>query len=248
MATRTITATANTTTTEHGNGEESPHPLTLSRRIVLIALGLLPAVALVWGALPHFLDGLAKDAAIPVPVYMIAERPMPKIAYKDAVDALAHADRRDGDARIVRGEAAMYGGEPLSFAVSELSAGVAASPASARGWTLLSEAWREQKHMKKAGRALAMAFVLSANDYWLIGRRVQDASLLWPYLDSDTQQQALTDARRLWEEDLLRNQLRALLNSPPGLALATKAFATMPDETREMNRWLAERRRASVER
>ena len=209
-------------------------------------LWLVPTVVLVLAAVPHFLDGLAVDAAIPVPVYMIAQVPMPKSAYEDAVVALGRADPRDGNAAIARGEAALRSGaRPLSQ-VPMLSEGLMEEPASARGWTLLSEAWMPTDK-KKAARALAQALLLAPNEYWLAEARLQDAALLWPYLDADARLEALEQTRMLWEEPLLRNQIRPLLFSKEGVALVAHAFANHQNELRDMNRWLMlERQRPTL--
>ncbi len=205
-------------------------------------LWLVPAVVLAFAAVPHFLDGLAVDAAIPAPVYMIAPGPMPKSAYEAAVTPLGRADPRDGDAAIARGEAALRSGaRPLSQ-VPALSEGLTQEPASARGWTLLSEAWMPTDK-RKAARALAQALLLAPNEYWLAGARVQDAALLWPYLDGDTRAQALDQTRALWEEPLLRSQIRPLLISPDGKHLLERAFPNQKNKIGDIHWWLSRERR-----
>ena len=67
--------------------------------------------------------------------------------------------------------------------------------------------------------------------------------MLWPYLDADAQAQALEQTRMLWEEPLLRGQIRPLLFSSEGVSLVTRAFASQQDELRDMNRWLSLQRR-----
>ncbi len=115
-----------------------------SRRIAW----LLPALALAAFAYFDFCDGLARDAAIPVPTYMIAQVAMPRAAYQDAVAALASADPHDGDATIARGEASLRSGmRPLDVA-PVLIDGLEHAPASSRGWLLLSEVWRMHDRRK----------------------------------------------------------------------------------------------------
>lgn len=199
---------------------------------------LLPALALGTLARAHFSDGVAVDAAIPVPVFMIQEIAMPKVAYEDAAIALERADPRDGEAALERAEAALHGGAAPANEVPLLVHGLMQEPAGARGWTLLAEA-EESQDKKSAARALSQALVLGPRDYWLIGARAQDAARLWPQLDRDAQGLALEQTRMLWEEPDLRDQLRRLLSTPKGVALVAKAFAGRPDDLRTMNRWLA---------
>jgi hypothetical protein len=208
------------------------------RQLVESVLLLLPALALGYAAWAHFADGVAVDAAIPVPVFMIQQIAMPKVAYEDAAVALERADARDGEAAVARAEAGLHGGASPDNEVALLTHGLMQEPASARGWTILAEA-QEPADKKSAARALSQALVLAPRDYWLIGARAQDSARLWPELDRDTQALALEQTRMLWEVPDLRDQLRHLLTSPKGVALVAKAFAGREDELRTMNRWLA---------
>lgn len=221
--------------------------MTLLRQSLTAVLLLIPAVALGIYATPHFLDGVARDGAIPVPNRMIAQIAMPKAAYVDAVMALREASPRDGDAAIARAEAALHAGAPPFSQVPVLTLGLSQEPASARGWLLLSNAWATTTDKKKAAQALAQALVLAPHEYWLIGMRAKQAAFLWPYLDADTQALALEQARMLWEEPLLRGQLPLLLSTPEGGRLVTRAFAGQSDELREMNRWLSAQARQQAQ-
>jgi len=207
------------------------------RQLVESVLLLAPALALGILAWAHFADGVAVDAAIPVPVFMIQQIAMPKVAYVDAAAALERADARDGDAALERAEAGLHGGAPPAAEVPLLVHGLMQEPASARGWTVLAEALLPTDR-EAAARALSQALVLAPRDYWLIGARAQDGARLWPELDPDAQALALEQARMLWEIPELRDQLRHLLTSPQGVALTAKAFAGREDELRTMNRWL----------
>ncbi len=213
-------------------------------RIVGSILLSLPALVLGFFAAAHFSDGLAVDAAIPVPVYMVAQITMPKAAYESAAAALAHADPRNGTAAISRAEAGLHSGALPAGEVSILTYGLLQEPASARGWTLLSEA-QLPTDKKSAARALSQALLLAPRDYWLAEARAHDAALLWDHLDTETQTRALEQTRMLWQEPVLRNQLRRLLLTQQGVDLVARAFVGRQDELRAMNRWLsAERRRA----
>ena len=216
------------------------------RRIVGSVLLSLPALALGFFAAAHFSDGLAADAAIPVPVYMIAQIAMPKAAYEDAAAALMRADACNGTAAIARAEAGLRSGASPAAQVPILTRGLLQEPASARGWTLLSEALLPTDKAS-AARALSQALILAPREYWLVEARAHDAALLWKYLDADTQARALEQTRMLWQEPALRGQLRRLLFTREGVDLVARAFAGRQDEVREMNRWLsAERRRTPM--
>ncbi|MDR3527560.1 MAG: hypothetical protein P4L57_09790 [Rhizomicrobium sp.] len=208
-----------------------------SQAIVNVVL-LLLAIASGWFAIPHWRDGVAIGDAIPVPAYMVAQIPMPKLAYDDAVHALGRADPENGWAHIARAEAArQYGGAPQTQ-ISEIERGLSLTPASSRGWTLLSEAWLPTDQ-RLAAKMLSQALLLGPNDFWLIGPRVQDAAVLWPYLDQDSKDLALAQTRMLWEVPVLRGQLRVLLRSADGVNLASRAFKNRQEEVRQMNRWLS---------
>jgi hypothetical protein len=207
-------------------------------RTVASVTSLLAALAMGYLGGRQFLDGVAVEAAIPVPVYMIAQIKMPLVAYRDATAALAGADVRDGAYRIARAEAALRSGVPPGGEISELTEGLTDQPASTRGWTLLSAALIPVDR-QKAARSLSTALLLAPNDYWLVGPRAQIGALLWSDLDSDSRTLVLQQTRDLWTEPDLRGQLRALLASPAGVALVGRAYADDPDEIRRMNRWLS---------
>lgn len=145
---------------------------------------LLLAVGLAWLAVPHFEDGRAQDAAIPIPNYMIAQTAVPKAAYRAAEIALARANAADGEAMIARAEAALRAGAKPADVIPDLEQALTHQPASARGWTLLADAWAPTDK-KKAANALALALELAPKNYWLSGMRAQAAAQLWEDLDAD---------------------------------------------------------------
>jgi len=216
--------------------KRSPSALLLWARNIFL---FLPAIGLAWPAVPHFLDGRVWDAAIPVPNSMIAQIALPKAAYRSAAQALAGASRDDGEATILRAEAALRGGAKPGDEISRLEQGLRHQPASARGWTLLADALAETGQRKKAAAALSLALQLGPNDYWLAGMRARAATPLWDDLDADARASALAQVRLLWDEPLLHRELRPLLSTPDGVALAALAFQGRHDELRAMNRWLA---------
>jgi hypothetical protein len=201
---------------------------------------LLPALGLAIGVWPHLRNGLAREAAIPVPSYMVARISMPKIAYRTAANALADADARDGDAHIARGEALMALSESP---VADLKLGLRHAPASARGWTLLAEA-SIRSDRKQAARYLGQAMLLAPYDYWLSLPLAQDAARLWPDLDDAARARAVAQARTLWADLQLRRNFQFFASTPEGVQLAWRTFAYQPDELQQINRWLVQNRPA----
>ncbi len=233
MATKTTTATANTTLIE------------CLAKITIGAALLIPGMALAVFGWAHFRDGLARDAAIPVPVYMVAEIPVPQKAYTAAAEALSRADHRNGLAMIEQAEARQRAGQQTSDVIPLLEEGLRREPASPRGWTLLSESLF-LSNKAAAARALSQALVLAPRDFWLIGRRARDAALMWWWLDADSRDLALAQTRLLWSEPSLHMQLRQLLETHKGEEIITRAFED--DDIRAINRWYAgalRRRRGS---
>lgn len=219
MATRATTTTANTTPTKY------------LRRVLLLA----PALALAIFGYDRFCDGLAQDGAVPVPVYMIAHRPLPERAYVHAAESLAGANDRNGEAMLQRAEARMRAGQSAAVVSESIRDGLLRQPASPRGWLLLSEV-RAFGNKAGAVRALSQSLMLGPREYWLILPRLIDAAKLWADLDADTQASVLAQVRLLWETPALKEQMLTLCQSPEGAALVTRAFT--PDKVRDINRWL----------
>jgi hypothetical protein len=187
-------------------------------------------------------DGLAVDAAVPVPVYMVAQVDMPKAAYVEAAKALHNADPHNGGAILAEAEARLDAGEPAQTVVPVLQRGLVRDPAYARGWTLLAGVLASTQK-DKAAKALAQALLLAPRDFWVAGARARAAAKLWSVLDSDTRAMALTQTQLLWNEPLLRPELRKLLSASDGAALVTRAFDQ--DDIRTINRWVAREQRRS---
>lgn len=207
---------------------------------ILLALSVL---LLGYGAISQLKDGLALDRAVPVPSYMIAGKPMQRLAYLRAATALKNANPADGTARIARVEAAINSGASGISQINDLETALKSNPSSARGWLLLARVWMSTDRAKAAA-ALSQALVLAPSDYWVAEGRADCAANLWADLDADTRSRAIDQVRLLWDEPLLRPQLWHLLHSPQGAALVTRAFAGQRNELIALNRWLsAERRR-----
>lgn len=204
--------------------------------VIGLCVLLVPAILLAVFSWPHLLSGMAQEGVVPVPNRMILRIPLPKLAYADAASVLSSAPVVDGESMLLRAESARLGGKtdvrPL------IIVGLSHQPASVRGWLLLAEAETEAGSYPEASRAMSQALLLSRRDYYLSGKRVQDAAALWPYLDSSSRTSALEQAHLLWEEPSLRPQLRLVLVDQPGVMIMTKAFAASPDEIRRLNRWL----------
>jgi hypothetical protein len=193
----------------------------------------------------HFRDGVAQDGAVPVPVYMVAQRPLPTVAYVHAAESLAKASARNGEPTLQRTEARMHAGENPANLVPVLEEGLSRIPASARGWWLLSEA-TASSNKALSTRALSQSIALGPREYWLITPRLNDAAKQWASLDPDTQAASIAQVRLLWETPILQDHLVILCQSAEGTALVTRAFA--PDEIRQINRWLARQRQKAAPR
>lgn len=218
-------------------------------RILVGAIVLIiPAAMLGMFGFLRFTDGVARDSAIPVPGSMIAGERLPKGAYVAAYDALAGADPGDGDAAIVRGEAARFAGLPGRLQINLFEQGLTRSPASVRGWTLLTLSSAEIDP-PLAASALGQALLLAPADFWTADMRAVAAAGLWNHLDKDAQAEALAQTRLLWEEPLLRSAFFDLLATAGGRQLITRAFAGNGDELISLNRWIsAQKRKAASSR
>jgi hypothetical protein len=190
-------------------------------------------------AYTHFRDGVAQNGAVPVPVYMIAHRPLPAMAYVHAAESLAGASVRNGEPILQRTEARMHAGENPELLALAAKEGLSRIPASPRGWLLLSEL-TAPSDKAFAARALAQSIAMGPREYWVVTPRLVDAAKQWPDLDRDTQASVMSQVRLLWEAPILRDQLVTLCQSAEGAALVTRAFS--PDDIRQINRWLARQR------
>lgn len=227
MATRATTTTANTTLT----------------KVLRVAGMTAPAIVLALFAWAHFLDGVAQDAAVPVPVYMVAQRALPPIAYVHAAESLENADTRNGEPNLQRAEARMHAGSDIAQLSNETREALVHIPASPRGWLLLSElSFPADK--KLAAEALSQSILLGGHEYWLMIPRLVDASKLWESLDRDAQRSVISQVRLVWKTPQLRSQLLTLCQTPEGAALVTRAFSS--DEIRQINRWLSQARQKAA--
>jgi hypothetical protein len=175
----------------------------------------VPAVLLAWMGAVIAADGVALDAAVPVPSYMVAGLKVPLSAYRDSADALSAANSANGNAHIARGESMLLAGAPPADAARELANGLAHAPANVRGWTLLAEA-KAASDPAAAARTLGVALTMAPRDFYLSGRRVRAAALLWPRLDPETRRAAQRAAVLLSAEPQLKPQYDAVMASPQG--------------------------------
>ena len=201
------------------------------------AVWLLAGVALVCAALPVCMAGFAEDAAVPVPVYLVMGYTVSRDDYARAarmLEASAPYSPRD---YLTEAEAMTHLGASHKKVIATLEKGLAASPASVRGWTILAEQ-RAPTDRNGAAKALEQALVLAPFDYWLAGRRAHDAAGLWDALGHDARDQAVIQARLLWDEPLLRSEVAPFVKDPAGAALMSRALKDEPEEIRRLNRWM----------
>jgi len=201
---------------------------------------LLPAIAVLFAALPRFISGLALEAAFPAPAYMQMNVPLPKNYYGDAAQILSHAPSSDGDTQLWRAEALLRNGRP-DEAEPVAAAALSRDPASARGWIVLSETL-QKRDPQKAAAALALSLELAPREYFLMPPQMQAGAPLWRYLPPNAQDRLVEDARWLIGIEQLRPALRDLLATEGGPALVTRAFAGHSNELRALNRELARER------
>src|SRR5262249_26426013 len=167
-------------------------------------------LALIAVAIPHLIDGMAFEAAFPVPVYTEMDVGMPRSVFANAAKALAQGARRNGDRAVVQAEAESNAGAPQADVLAVVKDGLSQSPASPRGWTLLAEEL-SRTDRKQAGEALSVALTLAPNDYFLLGRMERDAGYLWDNLSGDARNVAINAAPTLWKFPDLRVYIRPVL-------------------------------------
>jgi hypothetical protein len=203
---------------------------------------LLPGLMLAISAAACLQSGLAFNSAFPVPNYIEMNYVLPATAYREAADRLAGTDPRDAGTKIFQSEALADSGASSQAVLAILYPAMRASPSSARGWTLLCEQL-EPRDRAGAANALEMALALGSFDYWMVGRRVRDASQIWDNLSQDGRDNALMQTRILWTEPLLRPEIANLVQTQAGRTLLQRAFEAEPETVREINRWSAALRR-----
>ena len=204
-------------------------------------IALVLPVALVVLAVPHLIDGVALENAFPVPVYTEMDLAVPRSSYVNAANALAQGMRRDGDRAVMQAEAEANAGAAQADVLQVVTNGLAQSPASPRGWTLLAEEL-SRTDRKQAGEALSVALTLAPNDYYLLGRMERDAGYLWDNLSQDARDVAVNAAPTLWKVPQLRVYIRPVLAMRGGPSLMTSGFHFDPEELRALNRWVEEQR------
>jgi O-antigen ligase len=211
-----------------------------TRRRVEIARMSLAIPALIVGALsiPRLVSGIALETAFPASVYVTMNVALPHDTYVATAEALARADQDDGETKISRGEAELHA-HPGSRdqAATVLADGLARSPMSARGWTLLAIALGRE-HPRQAASALSMAFELAPYDFWLIGLREQAGAPIVNYLSPETRSALIQETRLLWNDPQFVPLIYPLFLQGGGKLFAL-AFADQPNELKAINRRVA---------
>ena len=205
--------------------------------IIFRTLLAFPALAVMLLAVPRLIGGVALEAVFPIPSRMEMNVPLEPVDYRHALKTLSSSNGSDGEAWILRAEAAALAGEPGASAMA--AEGLSRIPASTRAWILIAETSPDTAMRK---RALERLLRLFPHEYWLAGRKVSVGAALWPELSEEARAALLVEAKRLWTEPTLRTQLWPVLAGEGGSELLTRAFADDPEGLREMNRWVALRR------
>lgn len=204
--------------------------------IRLLLLG--PPLAIMAMAVPRLVSGAALEGAFPADLQITANVPLSLSSYAQAADILSSVDPEDGDAQILRAEAAIDAGWPQSPLTPVVETALSHSPGSARGWIVLA-ALLSGTDPKIAARDLTLAFRLAPIDYYLILPRTFVGAGLWDNLPGDIRTRLLADTHRLALDNNARRDLRTLLSKHGGPELVARAFAGQPEVLRALNRDLA---------
>jgi len=215
-----------------------------ARGYVLKGALVLPALLLVFTAIPRLQSGLALEAAFPVTDSVPRNVPLSEGAsYADAARALSQAPASDGATEILRAEAMRLGGADDAAYLPVLTAGLKAHPASARGWTLYAEAALAAADPERAAAALSLSLRLAPLDYRLVFQRARAGAGLWQRLDEEAQTLLFRQSALLWSEEPYRREyLNEVLLTPGGPGLMARALADQPEELRALNRFTERRR------
>jgi hypothetical protein len=206
---------------------------------------LLPSIFLAVAGATLLQDGSAVDAAFPVPLSLSNNTPMPRAAYVDAAEILRNTNDHDGDAQIARAEAMFRAGSRSEQVTRLMESGLKSAPASFEGWTYYA-AILATSDPSRAGQALDQSFTLAPNEYFLAGLRAELGARLWASLSEETKSEVLRQARMLWEEPTLRDELAPLLATTDGAQLLTRAYSGAPGTIRDINRWMQVEERKSA--
>ncbi len=201
---------------------------------------VLPAALLLLLAIPRFVAGLAVDGTFPVPAGIATNRTFSKQEYQKAAALLSLAAAGDGESQIARAQALWRSGADPATVLPIVRGGMARSPTSIQGWTVLAEMLQGQDPAG-AAKALSLALDLSPHDYWLVGRKTRAGAALWKDLTPDARTQVITQARLLWTQEEMRPQILPVLQIQGGASLMTQAIAD-PDDIRTLNRYVVRMR------
>jgi hypothetical protein len=220
-----------------------PDTKNVTGKLLLWLPFLVPPLLLLPVAALRFVSALSVNESFPTSTYIAMNIAQPAQAYRDAAEKLMSVDPSDGEDHIIQARAMALAGESAGDVIPVLQDALTHSPSDIDGWTSLAE---ETAKIDKAQAAeiLSLALLLGPDDYWSAPRRAALAVDLWPYLDAEGKQNALSQIRLLWEDVSLRRHLESFLAQPSGGELMKRAFAQNPDEIRAMNRWIAAMHRA----
>jgi len=214
--------------------------VSVTKAFLRVLLLLVPA-AMIAVAFPQLVDGLAIEAAFPVPTYIQMNAPQSVEAYADAAASLDFGARADGDRLITEAEAYRLAGGQRARVIDLVTQGLKRAPSSARGWAILGEL-ELRTDRRKAANAIATALELAPSNFLLSGRLLEYAGSVWDLLPSDSRQVAINITPNLWSIPDLRHYLRPVLSTPGGVQMLTEAFRDSPEDLRALNRFVADER------
>jgi hypothetical protein len=202
---------------------------------------LLPAVLLVL-IIPQLRSGIPHNRTYPIPDYISIEHMVPRSAYVETAGILAAASPWDGRTMVTRAIALYFSGAEQAEFLPLLQAGLAKSPAYARGWILYAEALRKDSP-QRAMQALDLARVLGRHEYWLSIPFARAAAPLLDSLPPQTREHAFQQARYLWLDSALIGEFSDLLRQESGARLVFEAFREQPGQLEEIKKWVSRKRR-----
>jgi len=207
-------------------------PLPNMLRVVFLFFLPLGVIA---AALPRLIEGIALERAFPDSALVMTNVGLPAASYLHLEKTLSSLPASDGETRILAAEAAVDAGRPPVSVLPAVEDGLSRAPADARGWILLASMVKDQDP-QRAAKAFNLAFELAPLDHYLIVPRTALGAQLWDHLPTGERHTILSDARAIATNDNRRDDLRALLGTPAGAALVTKAFENDPEGIKKLNR------------
>ena len=210
----------------------------LLHHLLRAAFLILPPLAIIVTALPRLVDGIALEQAFPQSALLMTNIGLPHDTYVALERTLAKAPVGDGETQILRVETAVDSGQSPSSVLPAVEEDLSRAPADARGWILFGSLLKN-RNPQRAAQALTLTLKLAPFDYYLIMPRTALGAELWDQLSSPERRKVLNDAHTIATSPNRRDDLHALLGTPAGAALVTRALGNDSEGIKRLNRDLA---------